>query len=75
MSALTSRVNALEARHRRAHPPTDAHIIPVVFYPGSIDDDRFELWLAEQLRCDCMPGCLGKRCLFLLPEKVPEDTP
>jgi hypothetical protein len=74
MSVLTSRVNALEARHRRVHPPTDAQIIPVLLSPGSIEDDRFEPWLAEQLHCDGAPGCSGTRCMFLLPAKVPEDT-
>ena len=74
MSFHKHRVHALEARQQRQHPPTDAHIIPVVFYPGSIEDDRFEPWLAEQLHCDCAPGCSGTRCMFLLPAKVPEDT-
>jgi hypothetical protein len=75
MSVLTSRVKALEARHRLTHPPTNSHVIPIVFYPGSIEDATFAPWLAEPLRCDCAPGCSGTRCMFLLPAKVPEDTP
>ena len=72
MTHRESRITRLEQAH--GLNPADSHVIPIVFYPGSIEDPTFAPWLAEQLRCDCAPGCSGTRCMFLLPEKVPEDT-
>jgi hypothetical protein len=72
MTPLKRRITRLEQAH--GLNPADSPVIPIVFYPGSIEDATFAPWLVEQLRCDCAPGCSGKRCMFLLPAKVPEDT-
>jgi hypothetical protein len=67
MKALENRISRLEQAHGLSQP--DGHVIPILFYPGSVTDDTFEPWLAEQLRCDCTPGCPGKRVHLLLPQE------
>lgn len=69
MKDLEKRISRIEAyRQDRAR---EGHWIPILFSPWDLPDDAQELWLAEQLACVCRPGCPGKRCGALLPQKAP----
>jgi hypothetical protein len=71
MRSLENRISCLEQAHGRHS--ADSHVIPTLFYPWGLSEDAFEVWRAERLRCDCTPGCPGKRVCVLVPEA--EDPP
>jgi hypothetical protein len=73
MRALKERISHLENTQRLSQ--AEAHWIPVLFYPWELPDDRREMWLAEQIRCDCSPACSGKRVRAVLPQKAPLAEP
>jgi hypothetical protein len=67
MSALTSRLRALEGRERRAHPPSLRHFTSVVRVPSDIPDDAWGEWLHTQ-PCACGTiGCALRSIGTLLP--------
>ena len=69
MSALTSRVKALESRTRRAHRP-DEHFTSVVHVPPDIPSHQWGAWLRAQ-PCACgVVACAQKTTGLLLPTRA-----
>jgi hypothetical protein len=67
---VRSRLQALEARQRRQHPPGDEHFTSIVRVPADIAHEDWLDWLASQ-PCACgRSSCDQRRVGIVVPERL-----